>query len=177
MWAALITLSLVGPDAVLATTDGRDVGRRDVAPPKLTVKPYELIARLPKKTFKLGDPVELFLEFKNNTDRSVTIWNCGLFPNHRFLVRTKRGKEAQLTETGRKWRSLFGSRNRDKTYSIIVAPRRSYKYEGKPIPLELLYDLPPGHYEVVVTYSDYEKHESLCKIEASSEPIGFTVIP
>ena len=172
MMAAFILMLPIVSGGFFPATDGRGADKNDVAPPKVTVKAVELIAKLPKKAFKQGEAVNLSLEFRNNTAASVTFVECGFSPNHRVTVKTRRGAEAELTDLGRTYRAGFGIS--DRSIPVVLNRGMSFKYGNKPVPLHRLFDLPPGSYTVEVLYRDSRPPTPM---EVASEPVKFTVIP
>jgi hypothetical protein len=141
-----------------------------------TIRDFEIVATLPKRTFSMGEPIPLTCEFRNNTDRNVRFWERGFYWNHLLTVRDENGREAPLTETGKEFRQSF-SPNGDpgKTLPVTVGARSSYRSlsDDGVNNLRQLYHLRPGKYRVRVLLLD--NREPGYNIIA--KPVDFVVKP
>jgi hypothetical protein len=106
--------------------------------------------------FKVGEPIQVRYTKTNVSDRPLTLWHSGFWPNHRIRVCDQRGELAPLTEQGQlRFKAFAPGGGRDKNFPNELAP-------GKDAPepaynLLDLYDLrKPGLYSVQYLYEEYQ---------------------
>jgi hypothetical protein len=128
------------------------------------------LASLPKQRFSRGEPIPLSFEIRNNSDRAVTIWHSGFWPNHVIKVRGQDGKEPALTPSGEERRRAFRPESPRRKNVPIEIKAGDSSIKESPIDLNDLYDLPPGSYTCEITYDDAQAPTPL---HITSAPIAF----
>ena len=132
-----------------------------------------LQAQLPKETFRLGEPILLSCSLRNQSQRNVTVWASGVWPNNRVEIKTASGVEPPLTAAGREQRAAFApDGGRDKNVPHELKPGEVYP-DLSEVDLSTLYErLAVGRYTVEVTYDDAQPPTPL---RAVSTPVAFEV--
>ena len=138
--------------------------------------PYRIETTMSLRLFRVDDPIPLSFAFYNGSPVEVRYWAGGFFKNHRIVVRDCCGKEAPLTEHGKKMRSLPGA---SMNYDIGVGPGHWHleRSDGPMIiPLDRLYRLTPGSYEVTVYYDGGGPRAEDTAANIASKPLRFGVV-
>jgi hypothetical protein len=92
------------------------------------------------------------LVFRNDTKKTIEIWQSGFWPNHRVTMQDSGGKPVPLTSPGKTGAARFGSPNRDKNAPFEIKAGKSYSYATPPLPSA--FELKPGKYTLSVVYED-----------------------
>jgi hypothetical protein len=149
------------------------VAGRPTGPPALTRPedapiPPALGISLPKEVFELGEHpifggnIPLTTEFRNRSEKPVTIYPIGL-----VVVTDERGRETELTSQGRLYREWASpGETRRKHSSIVLGAGESHRDVG--LDLTRLFRLRPGKYTVEVIYNDPP-------MKSISPPVNFEV--
>jgi hypothetical protein len=141
------------------------VGFNSPSPQKLPPRPAtpviskcELVVGLPKLIFREGEPIPLACAIVNRSDRPITIWWSGFWPNHLLRVVDEQGIEQPLTDLGQRARRRFSpGGDRNENAPIVVNPGNLKPIVGQgimDIDIAKLYRLKPGNYRVNVTYEE-----------------------
>jgi hypothetical protein len=137
--------------------------------PSRPVAMVELVVKLSAPLQGAGKPVRLTTEIRNGTDREVTVWQSGFWPNHRVVVTDEADQEPPLTAFGKTCRAAFDPNgDRDKNSPHIVRPGESWTGPG--CDLNALYDFKPGIYHVFIVYEDQQKPTPL---KLTSDVVAF----
>lgn len=118
-----------------------------------------LIARLPKTTYKSGEKIITEIEYKNQSNRDLTIWSCGFWPNHKVVVKDEAGESPPLTARGKQGRDAFApAGDRDKNVPIVIASGKTSRGAGVKVDVASLYQLDSGHqYTLEIVYDDRQQ--------------------
>jgi hypothetical protein len=106
--------------------------------------------------FAVGDSIEVRYTKTNVSEKPLSVWHSGFWPNHRIRVCDQLGALAPLTEQGKlRFKAFAPGGARDKNFPNELAP-------GKDAPepaynLLDMYDLKkPGLYSVQYLYEEYQ---------------------
>jgi len=133
-----------------------------------------LIVRLPHATYKRGEKIIPEIEYKNQTNRDLTIWSSGFYTNHKVVIKDEAGDSPRSTAAGTRWRKLFSQgTNRDGSRPIVIAPGKTESAAG-PIDVAKLYQLEAGErYALELIYDDVTGPTPL---KMTSKAVKFEVI-
>jgi hypothetical protein len=97
-----------------------------------------------KTTYQPGEPIPVRFDLKNVSDQPITVWHCGFWPNHRWIVEDAAGREPPLTEHGRLCRDRYGPDTpRRKNAPFVVQPGKMDAFYG-PYDLRRHFEIPDG---------------------------------
>lgn len=116
-------------------------------------KSCQLELRLPKESFKPGEPIPMDFEYINRSDHQATIWVSSFCLNHLLEVVDERGHNPPLSPPGHECQQRYSPMGeRDRNYPVRLAPGERYRPSS--VRLDRFYQLAPGAYRLRVTYED-----------------------
>jgi HEAT repeat protein len=76
-----------------------------------------------KTTYRPGEPIPVRFDLNNVSEKSITVWHCGFWPNHKWIVQDEAGRDLRLTGRGRLCRDRYGPDTpRRKNAPFVVQP-------------------------------------------------------
>lgn len=97
-----------------------------------------------KMTYHPGESIPVRFDLKNVSDKPLTVWHCGFWPNHRWIVQDTTGKDLKLTAHGRLCRDCYGPNTpRRKNAPFVVQPGKTDASFG-PYDLRKHFEIPDG---------------------------------
>lgn len=79
-----------------------------------------------KTTYQPGEAIPVRFDLKNVSDKPITVWHCGFWPNHRWVVQDPTGQDLKLTAHGRLCRDRYGPDTpRRKNAPFVVRPGKT----------------------------------------------------
>ncbi len=126
-----------------------------------------------KTTYQPGEPIPVRFDLKNVSDKPITVWHCGFWPNHRWTVQDATGQDLKLTAHGRLCRDRYGPDTpRRKNAPFVVHPGKTDASFG-PYDLRQHFEIPDS---VTIRVQCVYLHSADGKwIEITSNTLSLTV--
>jgi hypothetical protein len=117
-----------------------------------------LLVRLSKTAYKREEKITPEIEYENQTNRDLTIWSSGFWPNHKIIVEDEAGHSPPLSARGKQCRAAFApAGGRDKNAPIVIKPGEKRR-AGAEVDVASLYELEAGkQYTMKIVYDDRQE--------------------